>query len=159
MSSLRRYGLAIVCSLFILLSVYFAVVAADFAGRGARFTYSIYGPAFFPFLMLALIALFSTILIVKQLTRRGSCGKANGDSGSKRDGAIEPRPVGRALLFWGLCSAYAFGWELLGFLPASILFVVGAAIYAGARLRAGLAALPLIVVALWHLFAQLSVNL
>ena len=79
-----------------------------------------YGSAFFPRIMLGLIAFCSLGLLAQTLARRHASGSSEGL-------ALDRIQLLRVAAVWLICVAFYWAWKYVGFLYASVLFMIAVA--------------------------------
>lgn len=83
------------------------------------------GPRAFPYFLAVLLMLCSAVLIIQGLGRQRK-SRADGVSGAKTDETRESwKSVGFALGIFALLVLYAFVMRIIGYVPASLVFLMG----------------------------------
>jgi hypothetical protein len=147
---------------FILLASIFMVIASSFPlERSLGVTGSLYGSAFFPYIILSLLIGFSFIVIVRDLFRLRTARSTispNSSSDAQSDVKNDQSQKSRILHstgVWVLCVGFGALWHFSGFLPASILFVGIVGFILGLRSIKGILILASITILLWLIFEHL----
>jgi hypothetical protein len=85
-----------------------------------------YGSAFFPRFLLAFIMLIAIIIFLQATFRKGG-------SNSGKSIVLSTNQFSRIAAIWVLCLIFYFGWNTIGYLPSSFLFMLAAGLILGVR--------------------------
>lgn len=143
----QRVGVAIIC--IVLIAVSGALFYKTFLFPSPIGTFSSsYGSAFFPRIMLGLVALCSLGLLVRIFIGRG---EVNSSEGAR----INCTQFVRVGAVWLILVGFYWAWKSLGFLYGSPLFMVGLALVLGERRIIGLVCLAAAGPLVYVIFRQL----
>ena len=85
-----------------------------------------YGSAFFPRFLLGFILLVAAVLFLQATFRKQGAG-------SDRHIALSAGQISRVAAIWVLCLIFYLGWNLIGYLPSSLAFMLAAGLILGVR--------------------------
>lgn len=121
----QKNGTRIVCLVFIAVGALLYYQTYSFPKEFGAVA-SEYGSAFFPRFLLGFIMLIAALLFLQATFRRQGAG-------SDRHIALSAGQISRIAAIWVLCLIFYFGWNFIGYLPASLAFMLAAGLILGIR--------------------------
>ena len=121
----QKDGTRIICLLFIIAGALLYYHTYSFPKEIGAVA-SEFGSAFFPRFLLAFIMLIAAILFLQATFRK---------YGTKTAGSIvlSTGQIARIAALWVLCLAFYIGWNYIGYLLSSFLFMLAAGLILGVR--------------------------
>jgi hypothetical protein len=122
----QKDGTRIICVLFIIAGALLFHHTYSFPKEIGPVA-SEYGSAFFPRFLLAFIMLIAAILFLQATFRKDGANTA-------KTIELSVNQFSRIAAIWMLCLIFYIGWNTIGYLPSSLLFMLAAGLILGVRL-------------------------
>jgi hypothetical protein len=121
----QKDGTRLICLLFIAAAALLFYHTYSFP-KEFGLVASEYGSAFFPRFLLAFIMLIAIILFFQATFRKN-------EANNRKRIVLSISQFSRIAAIWVLCLMFYFGWNIFGYLPSSLFFMLAAGLILGIR--------------------------